>query len=246
MKSQFLALLLPACLCAGLFSSARAETLATIDPVVEPVSTDSYDYDRGAARFSTQKSSAAPLVATVQLSAGSTSLRGQLLSIPQISVTTSFGEIDVPLSEVAGIKLASEGNPTTTVVLHNGDSITGACDISGLELKTEWGIAKIQNVGITSILFIEGVSWVADDGLGGTRWLLMEKRGEKAGTRQIKEGDRVVVTSDTDLRYGSRSVGKVRKGDTFTVEQLDGSYFYVTGDQNRTGWIEISKAERLD
>jgi len=115
-----------------------------------------------------------PLSATLSLTNG-TDLTGALTSSTELAMKTSFGEVSIPLSEVAGIKMASEGNATTTVVLHNGDSVTGATELETMELQTEWGKAEVNCPSIISILFAQDMQWVSDKGVAGERWVLTQK-----------------------------------------------------------------------
>lgn len=183
-------------------------------------------------------SSAAPLVATLQLNVGDTQLRGMLLSATQITVKTSFGEVDVPLSEVAGIKLASNTTPTTTVVLHNGDSITGGCALDRIQLQTEWGRADVEGTAINSIVFAEGLTWVLDSKRGGGRWELITK-----AANPYKQGDTIIVTRDTQLKYGENVVGAVRKNEVLTVQNVEGAYVLVRTRNNGTGWLDTASAQ---
>ncbi|MEZ6124100.1 MAG: hypothetical protein R3C49_13130 [Planctomycetaceae bacterium] len=114
-----------------------------------------------------------PLSVTVEI-AGGTNIRGTLSETSDLPMRTSFGQASIPLSEVAGIRLASADNATTTVVMHNGDSITGATELQKLVVETEWGKAEITGTSITSILFAQGLQWTSDTGLNGTRWSLAE------------------------------------------------------------------------
>ena len=244
MKMEFIGprtTLFAACVLAivPLTASAETPTLATAIPLEQSQALDS-----PAASTSVKHTTAAAttLIATVQLLGGDSPLRGQLISTPQVSVTTSFGDVTVPLSEVAGIKVASSSNPTTTVVLHNGDSITGACDIGRIDLKTQWGRAEVEGTSINTILFVEGVSWISDEALGGKRWQLIEKRRETAAM-QLKEGAQVIAKADTELKHGSRLIGTVRKGEKLTVTQITGDYVYVTTSNNRAGWMMLNSVQ---
>ncbi len=61
-----------------------------------------------------------PLTVSVYL-VGGTVLTGTLLDATEIPLRATFGHVQVPLAEVAGIKLAQEEHPASTVVLYNGD-----------------------------------------------------------------------------------------------------------------------------
>lgn len=122
------------------------------------------------------------LTVTVDL-ISKTKLEGTLTDTTQLQMKSSFGAVDIPLSEVAGIKFASADDPSTTVVMLNGDSITGATDVQLITVETEWGTARINGTSIGSILFVPGLSWNSQSGLNGTRWNLNEtKQKEVAAT----------------------------------------------------------------
>jgi hypothetical protein len=86
---------------------------------------------------------------------------------------TSFGTTNLPLSTVAGMRMAHEGNAVTTVVLHNGDNLTGAVTLDLVVIQTEWGRAEINGNHVASILFTPGLKWTSETGLNGMRWRLV-------------------------------------------------------------------------
>lgn len=116
---------------------------------------------------------------SVVLSNGST-ISGALLNTTELPLKTSFGNVNIPLSVVAGFKMAEKGSPTTTVVLHNGDSITGATQLLELTIETEWGKAIVDSPNVSSILFTPGVRWESQKDLSGTRWRLVAADGTQS------------------------------------------------------------------
>lgn len=100
-------------------------------------------------------------------------LSGELTEVDQWSMKTSFGTTNLPLSTVAGMKMAHEGDSMTTVVLHNGDNLTGAVQLDLVVIQTEWGRAEINGNHIASILFTPGLKWSSETGLNGMRWKLV-------------------------------------------------------------------------
>jgi len=100
-------------------------------------------------------------------------LQGELTEVDQWSMKTSFGTTNLPLSTVAGMRMAQEGNSMTTVVLHNGDNLTGAVQLDQVVIQTEWGRAEINGNHIASILFTPGLKWSSETGLNGMRWKLV-------------------------------------------------------------------------
>ncbi|MEL7266101.1 MAG: hypothetical protein AAFP69_14975 [Planctomycetota bacterium] len=116
-----------------------------------------------------------PLSVSVSL-LSNTKIDGTLTDTTELSMKTSFGPVNVPLSEVAGIKFASKDDVTTTVVMLNGDSITGATDVKLVTVETQWGIAEINGPAIASILFVPGLEWSPYSGLNGKRWNLADEK----------------------------------------------------------------------
>ena len=100
-------------------------------------------------------------------------LQGELTEVDQWSMKTSFGTTNLPLSTVAGMRMAQEGNSMTTVVLHNGDNLTGAVQLDQVVIQTEWGRAEINGNHVASILFTPGLKWSSETGLNGMRWKLV-------------------------------------------------------------------------
>jgi hypothetical protein len=112
-----------------------------------------------------------PLSVNIDL-IGKTKIAGTLTDTSTLEMRTAFGIANIPLSEVAGIRLASADNASTTVVMLNGDSITGATDIKLMTVETEWGTATINGQNISSVLFVPGLTWNPQSGLNGKRWNL--------------------------------------------------------------------------
>jgi hypothetical protein len=100
-------------------------------------------------------------------------LSGELAEVDQWNMKTSFGTTNLPLSTVAGMRMAQEGNAITTVVLHNGDNLTGAVQLDMVVIQTEWGRAEINGNHVASILFTPGLKWTSETGLNGMRWKLV-------------------------------------------------------------------------
>lgn len=120
-------------------------------------------------------SSVRPLSVAVDL-LSRTRIEGTLTDATMLDMRTSFGNAQIPLSEVAGIKFAGADDATTTVVMLNGDNITGATDVKLLTVDTEWGTAKINGQNVTSLTFVPGVQWNPDTGLNGKRWNLVNAK----------------------------------------------------------------------
>ncbi len=110
-----------------------------------------------------------------------TKITGTLIDSTTLQMKTAFGEAQIPLTEIAGIRFPGGEDNSTTVVMLNGDSITGATDLRALTVETEWGTAKINGQSLVSLLFVPGLQWEGINGLNGKRWALTELK-PKPGT----------------------------------------------------------------
>ncbi len=136
-----------------------------------------------------------PLSVNIDL-LSNTKIAGTLTDTNTLEMRTAFGIANIPLSEVAGIRLASADNASTTVVMLNGDSITGATDIKLMTVETEWGVATINGQNIASVLFVPGLTWNPQAGLNGKRWNL-------ANTKTVKKPE--PTTASTTAAVPTRS-----------------------------------------
>lgn len=116
-----------------------------------------------------------PITVTVDLLGGQ-KISGTLTDATLLPARTTYGEVQIPYAEIAGIKLASSEDPSTTIILKNGDSITVATDLKSLSVDTEWGSASIKGSSIISILFLPDLKWNATMALNGKRWSLVDSK----------------------------------------------------------------------
>ena len=121
-----------------------------------------------------------PLTVSIQLLRSDLVLTGALTDSTLLALRTAFGEASIPLSEVAGVRFPTGQDTSTTVVMLNGDSITGASDVKSVSVETEWGSAKVNGENISSMLFVPGLEWQSSKGLNGTRWGLTEAKAKPA------------------------------------------------------------------
>jgi len=111
-------------------------------------------------------------------------------NLPLVLLLASFGTASIPLSEVAGVRFASANDATTTVVMLNGDSITGATDIKLITVETERGTASVNGPSVASIMFVPGSQWNPQSGLSGKRWSLSDvETGEPASAPPAAGGN---------------------------------------------------------
>ena len=123
-----------------------------------------------------------PLNVRADLNVG-VSITGTLTEADVLVMKTAFGEAQIPLSEVAGIRFASGEDVTTTVVMINGDSITGATDVKSITIDTDWGSAKINGSAIQSLMLVPNLKWISNSGISGKRWSLVDEKAAPSATQ---------------------------------------------------------------
>lgn len=123
-----------------------------------------------------------PLTVATEL-VGETKITGTLVDSTALEMKTSFGAAQIPLSEIAGVRFATGDETSTTVVMLNGDSITGATETKFVTVETEWGTAKINGSSLVSMLFVPGLQWESSNGLNGKRWTLVEAKPTPSAPR---------------------------------------------------------------
>jgi|694.fasta_scaffold00147_27 hypothetical protein len=123
---------------------------------------------------------ARPITVAVGLVDETVGITGTLSDTNSLSIKTAFGSAELPLSEVAGIRFPRRDDTATTVVMLNGDSITGATDVKFINVETTWGSAKINGQNIAAMLFVPGLAWQSQDVLGSKRWILIESQRANA------------------------------------------------------------------
>jgi hypothetical protein len=125
-------------------------------------------------RTADAKASLEPLAVVIELTDDVRELKGSLLDTNDMEIKTAFGPVKIPLKEVLGIRMARETSEITTIILHNGDMITGAVDIKNLLVQTSWGKSEINGNNLASIFFAPGLKWAPLKLLAGDRWMLAE------------------------------------------------------------------------
>jgi len=130
-----------------------------------------------------------PLTVTVEMMGGQ-KITGTLSDLVQLPFRFSgVGEgVKIELSQVAGVKMASPEDPTTTVVFKSGDSLTGATELQSVSVDTEWGSAKINGTSITSIVLLPDLKWTSSVGLSGKRWSLVDSKNSPSALQGLPPG----------------------------------------------------------
>lgn len=82
-----------------------------------------------------------PVVVTVDLNDGSRVV-GKSDSLTDLRLRTSFGEVRIPIGQVAGVQFKDDQG-TTVVRFHNGDQVTGTLDLKALgDLKVATALGE--------------------------------------------------------------------------------------------------------
>ncbi len=99
-------------------------------------------------------------------------MAGKLNAFEQISLKTAFGDVTIPMSEVAGVKFHTTADDKAVVVLINGDSVTGIPSLPAIQLSTDWGRADIDPEFIQSLTSASGARFRQVNSDFGIRWVL--------------------------------------------------------------------------
>ena len=122
-------------------------------------------------------------------------LSGTPIELDTVKVNSLFGEANLPLHTIAGVRFAQEANEQTTIVLQNGDVLTGELGIENLKFVSEWGEATVNVPHIRSIVFRSDLVWSPVSTANGTRWRLTKVNAAAAQASQSRG-----ATSQT-IRY---------------------------------------------
>lgn len=71
-------------------------------------------------------------------------MSGGIDGLEDIKLKTRFGDIVLPVKQIAGIKFHVDNKDSAVVVLNNGDTVTGIPGLTAISLKTDWGVAEID------------------------------------------------------------------------------------------------------
>jgi hypothetical protein len=99
-------------------------------------------------------------------------LEGTPSDLETIKMNSLFGEASIPLHTIAGIRFAQDPGEQTTVVLLNGDALTGEITLADVKFVSEWGEAKVNVAHLASIVFHPDFTWSAVNTPTGKRWQL--------------------------------------------------------------------------
>ena len=96
-------------------------------------------------------------------------ISGIPLDLAEIKVTTSFGEVAIPLAKIDGIKMHADGNDASVIAFKNGDLVTGKITLEVIKLKTDWGTAHINTSQIVQVTADKNARFISDTASTGAK-----------------------------------------------------------------------------
>lgn len=100
------------------------------------------------------------------------SIAGELEDVDSITMACKFGEVTIPMDQIAGIQMHVDEKNSAVIVMNNGDTLTGVPEVPMLVLTTDWGTAKVQPGSIKSITTTANSKFSRKNTDFGTRWEL--------------------------------------------------------------------------
>ena len=114
-------------------------------------------------------------------------ITGELGALSQVKLDTKFGEANIPLGEVDGIKLHIDENDSAVVAFKNGDVVTGQLKLETLEVSTDWGSANVKLASVETILMNKRGGFYQDSSDGKNRWRFGDTREMANTTRRQQQ-----------------------------------------------------------
>ncbi len=102
----------------------------------------------------------------------SKSMAGGIDGFDRFEIETKFGNVSVPMDQVAGVKFHIDGKDSAVVVMDNGDTVTGVPTIPAVMLKTDWGQADIEPEFMNALTTTANARFVQENTDFGLRWQL--------------------------------------------------------------------------
>lgn len=95
-------------------------------------------------------------------------IAGSSMELMEINVVTDFGEVEIPLAKIDGIKLHADETDSAVIAFKNGDLVTGKIALEVIKVKTNWGTAHVKTSQIDIITMNRNARFYTD--AGGTGW----------------------------------------------------------------------------
>lgn len=102
--------------------------------------------------------------------AQSKKLQGIVVDIQKFDITTGFGDVQVPLDKIEGIRLNAMPDGSAVMAFKNGDILTGILHVNDLKIRTSWGFATVNIAYIQQISTTRGAVFSSSAADGKTTW----------------------------------------------------------------------------
>lgn len=97
-------------------------------------------------------------------------VEGVVVDVQKFKITTGFGDVEVPLDKIDGIRLNAMEDGSAVMAFKNGDVLTGVLHVNDLKLKTSWGFATVNIAYIEQISTTKGAVFSSSTANGKTTW----------------------------------------------------------------------------
>ena len=97
-------------------------------------------------------------------------LSGTAIDLNSINFKAEFGQVTIPMSKIAGIKLNANPEGDAVIALKNGDLVTGEINLDKVSLKTSWGQAHVKMDQIETIMADPASRFFAETNSGKKGW----------------------------------------------------------------------------
>ena len=98
-------------------------------------------------------------------------LYGLLKDFETFPITTQFGKVKIPTSELAGIRLNDGDAKQAFVVLKKGDVFSGQIEMETITVQSRWGDKKIKLSDVESLTLAPEFVFLRD-AINSKRWQL--------------------------------------------------------------------------
>ena len=97
-------------------------------------------------------------------------ISGTSVGLSEIKVTTSFGEVVIPMAKINGVKMRVDANDSAVIAFKNGDLVTGTLKLDVVKLKTDWGTAHVKTSQIDTVMLSRDARFYPDANGGAKGW----------------------------------------------------------------------------
>ncbi len=109
------------------------------------------------------------------------SIAGSVVDMTEITLMTNFGEVQLTLDQIAGVRFKSDGEDSAVVFLNNGDAVTGTPTLGVVNVQTFWGLAEVNATNVRSMSASPSAKYVRENTDFGVRWQLKTGRALAPG-----------------------------------------------------------------